>query len=52
MWGAENWTLQKVDQIYGKFLNVVREKDVESQLDRSLKRRRVTKSQGGEEYPP
>ena len=35
MYNAETWTLPKVDQILGKFRNVVLKKVVEDQLNRS-----------------
>ena len=39
LYGAENWTVQKVDQKYlGIFLNMVLKKDGEDQLDRSCEK--------------
>ena len=53
IYGAETWTLRKVDQKYlAKFWNVMLEKDGEDQLDRSCEKWGIiTQSQGGEEYP-
>jgi hypothetical protein len=43
---------QSRSEVSGKFWNVVLEKNGEYQLDRSCKKwRRITQSQGGEEYP-
>ena len=53
MYGAQTWTLQKVDKkIPGKFWNVVLEKAGEYQWDWLCEKlKSITKHQGGEEYP-
>jgi hypothetical protein len=44
-YGAETWALQRIDQNYlEKFLNVVLEKDVKDELDRSCKKRSFIES--------
>jgi hypothetical protein len=52
LYGAENWTLRKVDQKYWKFRNVVLKKNGKDQLDLSCEEwGSVTYSQGKEVNP-
>ena len=49
LYGAETWTLRKVDRKYLGSFEVVLEKDGEDHLDRSCEKcRSIAKSQGGE----
>jgi hypothetical protein len=49
LYGAETWTLRKVDRP-GKFWNVVLEKDDEDQLGRVCEKWIIPYSQVAEEY--
>ena len=52
LYGAEMWTLRKVDQKYLKSLDLLLEKDAEDQLGRSCEKgRSITKRWEGEKYP-